>query len=119
ALAEQDVADRRILHCIVLCKIILKCSLSSRCSTFHQLVDVSSAYSDRKQTYCCEHGETSSHVIRHNESLITFLCSQILKSSLRTVCRCIDSLCSLFFTVFLLQNLFKYTEGDRRLCCRS
>src|SRR5699024_1490759 len=26
ALAEQDVADRRILHCIVLCKIILKCS---------------------------------------------------------------------------------------------
>src|SRR5699024_9107060 len=67
ALAEQDVADRRILHCIVLCKIILKCSLSSRCSTFHQLVDVSSAYSDRKQTYCCEHGETSSHVIRHNK----------------------------------------------------
>ena len=40
--------------------------------TLHELIDIGTADSDRKKTYCGKYGETSSNIIRNHESLITF-----------------------------------------------
>src|SRR5699024_9899817 len=119
ALTEKDISYRCIFHCIVVSEIILDRSLSSCCCAFHQLVNVSAAHSDRKQSYCCQYGETSSYIVRYYERLITFFCSEILESSLSPVCGRIDSLCSFLFSIFLLQDFLEHTERDRRFCCGS
>ena len=119
ALAQKNVAQCRILQCIVLLKCILKCVLSSGSCALHQFIDICSADCDRQKSYCGENRETSSDIIRNNESLITFLGCQFLQcSSCLVRCR-IDTLCSLCLAVFLLQHLLEDTECDCRLGCRT
>ena len=52
ALAQKNVAQCRILQCIVLLKCILKCVLSSGSCALHQFIDICSADCDRQKSYC-------------------------------------------------------------------
>ena len=117
--SKQNVTDRSILKCSVLCEIILQSFFSSCCCTFHEFLDISTTYCDRKQTNCCQYRETSSYIIRYYKCLVSLFCCKVLQCTFCFVSCCINSLCCFFFSVFLFQNLFKYTEGNGRLSCCS
>ena len=115
----QNIAERRIQHRVILFIRSVQRHLASACGSFHQLHDIRAAYRDRKKAHSRQHRETSSHIIRHYKTLVTFLGSQILQCSSCLVRGRIDSLRGLFFSVFFLQHLFKHTECDGRLCRRT
>ena len=68
----KHIADCRILQSIVVIKTILQAVLTSVCCTFHQLIQICAGYCDGKKPYSSKYGETSSYIIRHYESLISF-----------------------------------------------
>ena len=117
--SQQDITDCGILKRSVLSKIILQSFFSSCCCTFHQLLDIRTAYCDRKQTNCCQYRKTSANIIRYYKCLVSLFCCKVLQCTFCFVSCCVNSLCCFFFSVFLFQNLFKYTEGNGRFSCCS
>ena len=115
----KDVADSRILHGIIFFKRFVQRKLSSGCRALHQLLNVCAADCDGQKSYSCQHGETASHIVRHNEGLVALLCSQVLQGSPCLVRGGVNPLGRFLFAVFLLQHLLEYAEGDGRLCGRS
>ena len=79
------------------------------------LVNICAADCDGQKSNCGQNGETSAHIIRYNESLVALAVGQIFQSALCLVCGSIDTLGSLFFAIFSLQDLLENTESDGRL----
>ena len=113
--SQKNITNRCILQSIVVLKCILQRTLSSTCSTFHQLINVSTADSNGKQSYSSQYRETSSHIIRHHKSIVTFFISYLLKRSLSLVSGGVDSLSGTFLAIFGFQFLLEYPECDGRL----
>ena len=116
---QQNVANCRILQSVIFCKIILHSRFSSGSRAFHQFFNISPAYRDRQKSYSCQNRKTSSHIIRNYERLIPLFRRKLFQCSLRLVCRSIDSLCGLFFSIFLFQYFFKNSKGNGWLCSSS
>ena len=119
ALSQQDIAYCRILQGPIIFKIIFQSFFSSCLCAFHQFIDVCAAHCDRQKAYGRQYGETSPDIVRHYKALISLFCSKVLQSSSGFVGRSIYSLCCALFSIFIFQNLFKYTEGNGWLCSSS
>ena len=116
SLAKKNVTDCSIFQRVIILKGIVKRDLPSGSSSFHQLINVSSAYCDRKKSYGCKYRISSSYIIRNNKLFISFFICNLLQGSASLVCCCIDSLCSALFSVFLFKDFLKYAESNGRLC---
>ena len=116
SLAKKNVADCSIFQRIIILKSIVQSDFPSGSSSFHQLINVSSAYCNRKKSYSCKYRVASSYIIRDNKLFIAFFVCNLFQGSASLVCCCIDSLCGALFAVFLFEDFFKYTESNRRLC---
>ena len=84
--------------------------------TFHEGSDIETCHSDRQQAHRSEHRETTTHVVRDDEGLVTLLVSRRAGSTLLGICDSHNHLLRLFLATLLLTHLLQETECDGSLC---
>ncbi len=119
ALSQQDIAQRRVFHSIVLLERSFQRHLPAFRRAFHQFVDIRAGHRNGKQTYRRQYGKTSAHIVGHHKALVAFLIRQILKGSSCLVGSGVNSLRRTFLAVFLLCHFFEYAERDCRFRSRA
>ena len=88
-------------------------------STFYQFSDVESSACYRQQAHRSEHREASTHVVRNDKRLVSFLVSSSPCGSLMSVGNGYNNILSLFFATLCLALLLEKTEGECCFGCRT
>ena len=96
---------------------VLTTSLFHVSSTSNELFYVETSNSDRQQTYWSKNRETTTYIVRDDETLITLFVCASTGSTLLGIGNGYDHILSLFLATLILALLLQKTESESCLSC--